>query len=126
MQTMITLRTTARFADNFTVAVGFCYATDHPYELRMTVGSVSWVFSRDIVSDALENGVSGLGDVRMYRNDDHVSVTLDSPNGRATFTLPLSDLAGFMSRVVCEVPSPEETVYPRMEVERFLSTLYTR
>jgi len=64
------------------------YDIDDPYAIHMTIylpddRFIPWVFSRELLSDALLEGSAGAADVRLHVTGDTLRMRLSSPDGTA-------------------------------------------
>ena len=99
------------------MCMGLRYEADDPYAVHAAfspVGegdAVEWVFSRDMVAQALR-GHMGDGDVRMWpgRSRGHVVlyIVLGSPAGSALLEVPARGVESFLRETESVVPSGTE------------------
>lgn len=98
------------------IPVKLYYTEDDPacvYFQFFNVGSKNtspeWVFARDLIKQALEDGLSGDGDVKVETADDTcVMFWFTSPEGTALATFELEIIEEFMEFVYDEVPEGED------------------
>lgn len=76
-----------------------------------------WLFARDLMLDAVDGTMSGMGDVKAYRYDGYLYLYLDSPNGAITLFTSAVMFAAFLRRT-CDVVARDAEEY---DVPEFFS-----
>ena len=87
---------------------------DHadPFAVRLTFPvepEAVWVFSRELLADALNDGQAGIADVRITARGDLVVLGLSSPDGTGSAIFRRDDLAAFLSLTYQVVPAGAES-----------------
>ncbi len=94
------------------------YSVTDPFAVSATFrsaeGSVTWVFSRDLLIDGLR-GAAGHGDIRVATHHrtarSLVVLELSSPSGRAEMEAPFEQVQAFVSETVDLLPPGFEWQY---------------
>lgn len=93
------------------------YVRENPYEVRfhfpqVTHEDTDWIFSRDLLVDALENGSAGEGDVRISVNGSVFSVTVGATfeSGGMVLNYDTMDIRTIVNRSLDMVPLGSESI----------------
>lgn len=90
------------------------YHDVNPFEVRLVVNDnedCAWVFSRDILRDALRYHASGLGDVHCWHDGGNkFFLKLSSPEGTSTLQFPAKRIAWFVREMYDVMPDGAEEV----------------
>ncbi len=117
---MITHRTPCTIVgfDSIAATMTLTYSpTDRPFSVTAWFDYVQdgrdetseWEFSRELVGDALLNGVAGAGDVVISADGSLVRLLFNSPEGSAIIISPQSVLCDFYSEAIALVPLGTES-----------------
>lgn len=95
------------------ISVKLSYCTSDPaaviFDFYTNPGDSSdWLFSRDLLAEALKEDCSGHGDVVIDANSDFVWVTLSSEEGKGTARFDREDIEDFVGLVYDEIPANED------------------
>lgn len=99
------------------------YDPNEPFQVSMrfrtTGDGVEWIFSREILIDALMQP-TGDGDVRAWVNDDRFYMNFTSPEGTARVFGPLDEIESFVKNMLVMVPINGEVIDIDAELQAFL------
>ncbi len=95
------------------------YSDAEPFAISLTFEwqdqATDWAVSRDLVVDALLEGVAGIGDAVVSADGNLVRVGLVSPDGAIVVTFPQLVLADFIAETLIAVPAGEESEHLNWE-----------
>ncbi len=124
------VKTSAGFDDQVPLILD--YTDTDPYAMTLTFDvpeGPSWVFSRDLVSEALDTpGVQGPGDVQVLNDDDGtvlIFLGLGFEKGAATAAIKIlrTELVEFLDRTYNIVRRGEESSKAETELDSVLADL---
>jgi hypothetical protein len=107
--------------DPVDVAAELFYTTHDPLAVHMGLavdgaGAVEWVFSRDLLRDALI-APSGSGDIHIFPVPQGVVIDLFSPHGSARLLADALELADFVDEMYQTVADGDESRYMDLDAE---------
>jgi len=113
-------------SDRFVHATGdsvraeWWWTPEAPAEVRLAVGSVEWVFGRDLLTDGLREP-SGEGDVQLVPGAAALWVHLSSPHGTALLRGSLQVAEDFLERTWLACPPWMESARVKAALDAFLT-----
>lgn len=90
------------------------YSEDDPATVLFTFFNVTdessptWIFGRDLLKEALDEGESGKGDVSFHLKNGRVYVNLVSPEGEGVASFEEGVIHEFVDMIYDEVPEGED------------------
>jgi hypothetical protein len=89
--------------------MAFRYEPSDPYAVHLEVpNQPDWVFSRDLLGEALANGRSGEADVRLEVKDGYLEIFLSTADDAARLRTPKELARDFLARSHASVPRGTE------------------
>jgi Streptomyces sporulation and cell division protein, SsgA. len=114
------------------VTTELAFSADDPYTIRATFTGQSamstWLFGRELLQEGLratEDSPAGLGDVRIWRDEDprYVLINLYGVEGEALLACPVEPLERFLATTATLVPIGRESDTVAEQIAAFIETL---
>lgn len=110
---MITVYTAVKVADGNAVEVAMHFDPEDPAAVEFTFenqdGTTAvWLFARDLLKEALEDGQSGFCDVLFQVIGDDIKMGLISPDGKGYVLFSQEIMSEFVELIYEEVPDGED------------------
>ena len=108
------------------LVVRFCYETDDPFAIRLTIAfgdeRITWTFSRDLLAVGM-TAAAGRGDVIVAPgiDDDRVLIALLPPAGSAVLSIDRDSICRFLAAT--HVLVPEGTEPEHLDIDDVLAQL---
>jgi hypothetical protein len=124
IDTKVELRLVVPDAGTVSLHVGLSYDVRDPFAVCAAFAgdgtTIDWVFARDLLIEGLRTP-AGEGDVHVWPAsggpEDHVLISLCSPDGRAVLEANAQDLRSFLDRTVDLVPVGRESEHVDIDAE---------